>query len=105
LGGDGGGPSDTDDVPRWECEFYSFDFPFGVSTRKELNEQTLISLTTAGERGEGLLWRVAKGPSEPPRLTPQQRREVRARFKEGEPAGNIARAYGIDADTVKQLGR
>jgi hypothetical protein len=31
--------------------------------------------------------------------------EVRARFKEGEPAGNIARAYGIDSDMVKQLGQ
>ena len=58
-------------------------------------------------REEGsLVWRgVAKGPSEPLRLTLQQQREVHARLKVGEPRDNIARAYGVDVDTIRQLAQ
>ena len=47
----------------------------------------------------------AKGPSEPLRLTLQQQREVQARLKEGEPQDNIARSYGVDVDTIRQLAQ
>ena len=66
----------------------------------------LRTLLTAKARGEGsVVQRVTKGPSEPLRLTLQQQREVHARLKVGEPRDNIARAYGVDVDTIRQLAR
>ena len=52
-----------------------------------------------------LILRVARGPVEPFRLTPQQQREIHDRLKMGEPKDRIAHAYGIDVDTIGQLVR
>jgi hypothetical protein len=38
-------------------------------------------------------------------LTPQRQHEVGMRLKMGELQANIARAYGVDVDTIKQLAR
>jgi hypothetical protein len=83
----------------WDVEFYAFEFPLVADTGKEPDQRILIELT------ELLLDRVAKAPAAPVTLTPQQQREVRARFKEGEPVGNIAREYKVDIATVRELGR
>jgi hypothetical protein len=66
---------------------------------KEPDKKALNSLNAA------LLERVAKGPSEPRRLSPQQQQEARYRLKTGEPRDRIADAYGVDADTTKELAR
>jgi TPR repeat len=56
-----------------------FEFPLGADTSEGPNEQTLIGLNAA------LVCRVANGPSEPRKPTPQQQQqEVRARLKIGE---------------------
>jgi DNA invertase Pin-like site-specific DNA recombinase len=52
-----------------------------------------------------LVGRVARGPREPSKLTPQQRQEVRARLKQGEPRDRIAEAYGVDVAAIKQVAR
>jgi hypothetical protein len=66
-------------TPLWQVEFNAFNFSPGADTSKEPNEKALIDLLN------GLKLLVAKGPSEPFRLTPQQQREVHARLKMGEP--------------------
>jgi hypothetical protein len=38
-------------------------------------------------------------------LTPQRQHEVGMRLKMGEPAARIARAYGVDVNTIGQLVR
>jgi hypothetical protein len=53
-------------TPLWEVEFYAFNFSPGADTSKEPNEKALIDPLN------GLKLLVAKGPSEPFRLTPQQ---------------------------------
>ena len=85
----------TTDVPRWESEYYSFDFPLGADTSKEPSEQVLINLMNR------LILLVARGPSEPFKLTPRQQEEVRARLKQGEPKDQIASAYSVDVDTIR----
>ena len=45
---------------------------------------------------DGLKLLVAKGPSAPPKLTPQQQAEVQARLKTGESFDGIARSYGVE---------
>ena len=64
--------------------------------------RALAMLTSQAKRLPGL---VVKGPSDLPQLSEQQRREIRTRFQQGEPAGNIAAAYNIESDMVRQLGR
>ena len=87
----------TVDVPSWQGEYFSFDFPLVANTNNEPDKKVLNSLNAA------LLERVAKGPSEPRRLSPQQLQDVHARLKTGEPRDRIADAYGVDVDTIKQL--
>jgi hypothetical protein len=84
---------------RWECERFSFNFPPGKNASEEPNEQILIGLI------DMLLSRVAKGPRKSHQLSEQQEGEIRARLKVGEPQSNIARAYDVDIDTVRQVGR
>jgi hypothetical protein len=79
---------------KWESEFYPFEFPVTADVSKQPNERVLIDMTAA------LLERVAKGPSEPRRLSPQQQREVRARLAMGEAKDRIANAYGVPVDTI-----
>jgi hypothetical protein len=62
-------------------------------------------MTAKTREGRGLVWRVAKGPSEPFKSTPQQQREVRHRLKMGEPNDKLARDYNVDIDTIRQLVR
>jgi hypothetical protein len=62
------------DQPVWEAEFFPYRFAPGADTGKEPNDKVLTSLMG------GLLLRVAKGPSAPSRLTPQQQFEVQARL-------------------------
>jgi hypothetical protein len=58
------------------------DFPIGKDTSEGPNKQVLLDLITL------LVSKVAKiMPSEPTRLSEQQRREIRARLKQGEPKG------------------
>jgi hypothetical protein len=51
-----------------------------------------------------LVSRVAKGPRKPHNLSEQQRQEIRARLKVGEPKDNLARIYGVDVDVIRQVG-
>jgi hypothetical protein len=83
--------------PHWEIEYDSFEFPIVADTSERPDQQVLLDLITA------LSGRVAKEPSEPCQLTPQQQREIRDRVKMGEPKDNIARAYNVDVATVRQL--
>ena len=83
----------------WEVEFYSFEFLPGADTSKGPNDQVLTSLMN------GLKLSVAKGPSEPPKLSVQQQAEVQARLKTGESYDSIARSYGVDVATIRQLGQ
>ena len=78
-------------------EFYSFEFVPGTDPSKGPNDHTLASIY------QRLLDLVAKGPSEPVRLSPQQQREVRMRLGVGESKDRIASAYGVDVDTIRQL--
>jgi hypothetical protein len=43
--------------------------------------------------------------AEPRELTPQKQQEVRDRLKIGEPKDKLAREYGVDVDTIRQLVR
>jgi hypothetical protein len=52
---------------------------------------------------ENLVRRVAKGPSQPKKLSDQQRGEIRDRLKMGEPREAVAEAYGVDLATVKAM--
>jgi hypothetical protein len=83
----------------WEVEFYSIEFPPGADTSKGPNDQVLSNLE------EGLIRLVAKGPATPARLTPQQQSEIQARLKTGESYDSIARSYGVDVATIRQLGQ
>ena len=83
--------------PLWELEYFTFDFPIVADTSKEADQQVLLDLMKT------LVSWVAKEPSEPCELTPQQQREVRDRIKMGEPKDKIARAYNIDVATVREL--
>jgi hypothetical protein len=80
-------------------EYYAFDFPPVADTDKEPDQRILLSLVDI------LVGLVARAPSEPRQLTPQQMQEIRARRKEGEPADRVARAYGIEVEQVQQLAR
>ena len=40
-----------------------------------------------------------------PALTPQQQQEVQVRLKTGESYDSIARSYGVDVATIRQLGQ
>ena len=77
--------------PAYEVEFFSYRFPPDADTSKEPNDKVLTGLM------EGLKLLVAKGP--------QQRAEVQTRLKSGEPHANIARSYGIDANTIAWLAQ
>ena len=91
---------------RWECEYHAFDFPFTTDASKEPNEQVLVSLMSARRKEDGgLAWRVAKVPSDPRRLSPQQQEEVRARLRVGEPKARIAAAYGVDEAMIARLAQ
>jgi hypothetical protein len=76
-----------------------FAFAPGVDISKEPNEQVLTDLLNA------LKSRVAKGPSAPSRLSPQQQREIRARLKTGESPDSVARGYNVDVATIRHLAR
>jgi hypothetical protein len=89
----------TTDAPRWEHEFFPFDFPRVADTSREPDEKVLIALSAA------LLLRVAKGPSKPFRLTEQQQNEVRMRLNVGEPRDRIAEAYSVDVETIGRVAR
>ena len=82
----------TVDMPRWEGEYYPFDFPPGADTSKEPDERVLISLMN------DLVLRVAKGPIEPFRLTPQQRLEISARLKRAS-LGTVSRVPTASTST------
>ena len=62
-------------------------------------------MTAKTREGRGLVWRVAKGPSEPLRLTPQQQQEALIRLRTGERQDSVARGYSVDVDTIRQLVR
>jgi hypothetical protein len=68
-----------------------------ADTSERPDQQVLLDLITA------LTGRVAKEPSEPRLLNPQQLREVRDRIKIGEPKEAIARAYKVDISVIRQL--
>jgi hypothetical protein len=63
----------------------------------EVDDQSLSDLM------ENLVRRVAKGPSQPKKLSDQQRGEIRDRVKMGEPREAVAEAYGVDLATVKAM--
>ena len=70
------------------------------------DDKTLRALLTAKTLEEGgLVWRLPKVPSEPQKLTPQQQQEVQVRLKTGESYDSIARSYGVDVATIRQLGQ
>jgi hypothetical protein len=85
--------------PRWQVEYYAFDFPQGADTSKEPDEKVLTSLMN------DLISRVPRGPSTARKLSEQQQREVQARLKMGEAKERIADAYGVDLATIRQLAR
>jgi hypothetical protein len=82
---------------KWESEFYPFDFPITADASKQPNERVLIDMAAA------LLGRVAKGPSEPTKMTPQQQREIRDRCRIGEPKDKLAREYGVSVAAIQQM--
>ena len=84
-------------APVWEVEKFSFDFPVVADTREQPDQRVVLNLINA------LVALVAKGPTQPRVLTPQQLREVHARIKIGEPKENIARAYNVDVAVIRQL--
>jgi hypothetical protein len=57
--------------------------------------------------GEESRWADEEGvdPLATHKLSEQQKGEIRARLRVGEPKDSIARAYKVDADTVRQVGR
>jgi hypothetical protein len=87
----------TAGAPRWEVEFHSFEFPLGGNLREGPDRRVLINLI------EDLAGRVARGPTRPIDLSNQQLREIEMRLRESEPMERIARAYGVDVDTIKEV--
>jgi hypothetical protein len=83
--------------PVWELEYFNFDFPIVTDTSKEPDQRVLLNLI------EALASKVARGPSEPRQLTPQQLREIRDRVRIGEDKYAVAHYYGIDVAMVRQL--
>ena len=57
--------------------------------------------------GEGMQRAKDRGVrfGRPPKLTPHQRREARARLEAGETQSDIARSYNVDATTIGRLAR
>jgi hypothetical protein len=57
--------------------------------------------------GEGMARAKERGVrfGRPPKLTPHQRREARARLEAGETQSDIARSYNVDATTIGRLAR
>ena len=78
-------------------EYFSFDFPNTPDASKQPNERSLLAII------DMLLERVAKGPQEPVRLTPQRQQEARARLKMGERPERIAAAFGAPVEAIRQL--
>jgi len=64
---------------------------------KEPDQKILLNLI------EALVSKVAKGPSEPRQLTPQQLREIRDRVRIGEDKHAVAHYYGVDVAVIRQL--
>jgi len=83
--------------PVWELEYFNFDFPIVADTSEQPDQKVLLNLIAM------LTDRVAKGPSEPRQLTPQQLREIRDRVRIGEDKHAVAHYYGIDVAMVRQL--
>jgi hypothetical protein len=70
------------------------------------DDKTLRALLMTKTLEEGsLACRLPKVPSEPHKLTPQQQQEVQVRLKTGESYDSIARSYGVDVATIRQLGQ
>ena len=59
------------------------------------------------DRAEGITRAKARGVmfGRPPKLTPHQRQEARARLEAGETQSDIARSYNVDATTIGRLAR
>ena len=57
--------------------------------------------------GEGMQRAKDRGVrfGRPPKLTPHQRQEARARLEAGETQSDIARSYNVDATTIGRLAR
>jgi DNA invertase Pin-like site-specific DNA recombinase len=57
--------------------------------------------------GEGIVRAKERGVrfGRPPKLTPHQRKEARARLEAGETQSDIARSYAVDATTIGPLAR
>jgi DNA invertase Pin-like site-specific DNA recombinase len=57
--------------------------------------------------GEGMARAKDRGVrfGRPPKLTPHQRNEARARLEAGETQADIARSYAVDATTIGRLAR
>ena len=82
-----------------EVEYPPFDFRPGADTSREPDEAILSIVMN------DLVRLVAKAPSTPSRLSPQQKREVAVRLAMGEPIPRIAEAYHVDAELIRQLTR
>jgi hypothetical protein len=81
---------------KWEVEYRPY----------QPDDKTLRALLTAKTLEEGgLVWRLPKVPSEPQKLTLQQQQEAQVRLKTGESYDSIARSYGVDVATIRQLGQ
>ena len=57
--------------------------------------------------GEGMVRAKERGVrfGRPPKLTPHQRKEARARLEAGETQSDIARSYNVDATTIGRLAK
>jgi DNA invertase Pin-like site-specific DNA recombinase len=55
--------------------------------------------------GEGMARAKDRGVrfGRPPKMTPHQRQEARARLEAGETQSDIARSYAVDATTIGRL--
>ena len=102
-------------------------FSLWVSQKNNKYEESLSFATTLADRlmasglkftthhdeltntasGEGMARAKARGVrfGRPPKLTPHQRREARARLEAGETQSEIARSYAVDATTIGRLTR
>jgi hypothetical protein len=91
----------TADEPNWEVKLYSFEFPLAGS-KNDLtgpNERTLVDLIDA------LVPLVAKAPSQPRQLRPQQLSEIKMRLASNEPAPRIAASYNVEVDVIREIAR
>jgi hypothetical protein len=87
------------DETEWVVEFFPLTFwPVGSEGALTGPDERVLS-----DLIETLLPLVARTAGVQTNLRPQQLNEIRMRLKQGEPALRIARSYGVEAETIRQI--